>query len=62
MKLNKGHYHEAMDRCYVEADNIQRNLLDHPVFIKGKNIKLRNKLEEALGMILEVYQEVGLKA
>lgn len=58
-KLNKGYYHEAADRISVEQDNIENNLIAHPVIRKSK--KLRKKAEKAQQLLGQIYQIVASK-
>jgi hypothetical protein len=55
--LDQFHYHEALDRTYIAGDIVERMLIDHPVFEKHK--KLKHKIENALSILAETYQELG---
>jgi len=60
--LDKYSWHEALDRSAMVAVLIERILLDHPVFNQKNNIRskeLRKRIEKALELILETYQEIG---
>ncbi|MFA5366382.1 MAG: hypothetical protein WC333_00465 [Dehalococcoidia bacterium] len=46
-----------MDRTYIAGDVVERMLIDHPVFDKHK--KLKHKVEKALELLAETYQELG---
>lgn len=59
IKLNKLHYHEALDRASLVGDIIDRSLYTHPVIQQNK--KLRKKIGEAMTMVFDVYQELGEK-
>jgi hypothetical protein len=56
-KLDGGYYHEALDRAYIVANQIEDLLIEHSVFIKHKNLKKRVK--KAQQLILEAYQIIG---
>jgi cell fate (sporulation/competence/biofilm development) regulator YmcA (YheA/YmcA/DUF963 family) len=60
MNLTKYDYHEALDRTYIFASLIERELKNHPVIKKNK--KLNKKLGKALKHLYEVYQEIGDKS
>jgi len=55
--VDQFHYHEALDRTYLVGNMGEEFLLLHPVFLKHK--KLKKKVEKALALLAEVYQEVG---
>jgi len=54
IKLDKYHYHEALDRSYCVADIIENMLITHPVVIKHK--KIRKHIKKAQKQILMAYQ------
>lgn len=56
-KLDEFHYHEALDRSYVVAEMLEEILINHVVIRKHRNLK--NKLQKAQLLIVEVYQELG---
>ena len=58
-KLDKYHYHEALDRSYCVMDIMQSMLLDHPVLTSKKHKKWKKKLLKAQMLVSEVYQEIG---
>lgn len=60
IKLNEGHYVEAIDRTYIVANFIETTLLGHPVF--QKHLKIKKKTEKAEQLILEIYQELNVFA
>ena len=60
MKLTKYDYHEALDRTYIFASLIERELKNHPVIKKNK--KLNKKLDKVLEHLYEIYQEIGDKS
>ncbi len=57
VKLDKYHYHEATDRCYIVANMIDNMLIQHPVI--HENEELKRKAKKAQEHILEVYQMIG---
>jgi hypothetical protein len=57
MLLSKSHYHEMADRLHVITCTIDTHLLQHPVAKLDKNIS--KKIEEALDLLHEAYQEAG---
>jgi hypothetical protein len=56
-KLDKFYYHEALDRTYIVANQIEDILVEHPVIIKHK--ELRKRVKRAQQLILEAYQLIG---
>ena len=52
--LSELQYHEALDRSRVFFNNIDMNLLQHPVCKLDKEIS--NKVEECLNALHAVYQ------
>lgn len=56
IKLDEFHYHEAKDRAYIIANQIESVLIEHPVIIKHKELK--HRLEKAQVEILNVYQMI----
>ena len=56
-KLDKFHYHEALDRAYIVNDIVNEHLLDHPVISTHKPLK--KKVKKAVRLLAEVYQEIG---
>ena len=55
--LDEFHYHEALDRSYVVAEILENTLIEHIVIQENKQLK--EKLEKAQELIIEVYQEIG---
>lgn len=55
--LDEFHYHEAIDRTWVITDMMDTYLLAHPVI--NKNKKLKNKVQQAQHLLLDVYQIIG---
>jgi hypothetical protein len=60
-KLDKYHYHEALDRSYCVTDIIQSMLLDHALLNAKKHKKWKKKVLKAQMLICEVYQDIGEK-
>jgi hypothetical protein len=64
VKLDKYHWHEAMDRSATITDLIETLLLDHPVFdiVNSKHGKqLRERVLAAQRLIVDTYQEIAAK-
>lgn len=57
--LNPAHYHEMADRLYVLMCTMDDHLLQHPVAKLDKDIS--KKIEKALELLAEAYQEAGSK-
>ena len=57
--INKGHYLELMDRIHVLCCTLDEHILNHPLSENEPDIQ--NKLDEALMLLLDVYQMVGNK-
>lgn len=55
--LDEFHYHEALDRTYIFTAMLNDNLLSHSVY--QQNDKLKEKLEKAIELLAELYQEIG---
>ena len=55
--LNSGHYHEMVDRLHVITCTIDTHLLQHPVAKLDKDVS--KKIEAALGLLHEAYQQAG---
>jgi hypothetical protein len=56
-QLDEFYYHEALDRSYIVANMIEDVLVEHPVIEKHKELK--EKVQKAQELIIEVYQEIG---
>jgi hypothetical protein len=56
-KLDEFHYHEALDRIHVIMCTIDEHLIQHPVCKLEK--KVASKVDKALTLLFEAYQEVG---
>ena len=57
--INQGHYLELMDRIHVLCCTLDEHILNHPLSENEPDIQ--NKLDSALGLLLEAYQIVGNK-
>jgi hypothetical protein len=55
--LDRFHYHEALDRSDIVANQIEDLLVEHPVIMKHK--KLRRLIKVAQQNVLDVYQMIG---
>ena len=58
-KINKGHYHEAIDRIAVMQNNIEDNLRNHPLINKKK--KYFKKIDKVQKILSELYHKIGQK-
>lgn len=56
-ELNDGHYFELMDRCHCTINHIESDIADHPA-LDDEN---KQKLDQAIQLIAEVYQWAGYK-
>ena len=57
--INKGHYLELMDRIHIICCTLDEHILNHPLSENEPDIQ--SKLDEALMLLLDVYQIVGNK-
>ena len=57
VEINDGHYHEMMDRLYVQMDILDQYLLKHPVGEKHKEV--RKPIVKAIVALLNAYQIAG---
>ena len=55
--LNSGYYHEMVDRLHVIMCTIDEHLVQHPVAKLDKDVS--KKIEEALDLLHEAYQQAG---
>jgi len=60
VKINKGHYHEILDRTHVMMDTIHTHLVEHP--LGQQNEKLNRLFIKAIVILWEAYQEAGKEA
>ena len=58
-KINKGHYHEAVDRIIVTQQNIESNLRNHPLIYNKK--KYYKKIDKVQMILSKLYQKIGQK-
>jgi|Laugrefa1bdmlbdn_1035148.scaffolds.fasta_scaffold126645_2 hypothetical protein len=57
IEINDGHYLELMDRLHIVSCTIDEHILNHPLCESNKDIQ--NKIDEALGLLMEAYQMTG---
>jgi len=57
--INEGHYHEIADRLHVIITNIDTHIIQHPV--SKINKKIYSKVDSAVSLLCEAYQEAGQK-
>jgi hypothetical protein len=57
VEINDGHYHEMMDRLYVQMDILDQYLLKHPVGEKHKEVS--KPIIKAIVALLNAYQIAG---
>jgi hypothetical protein len=58
-EINKGHYPELLDRIWVTMDNINDNLLEHPLTLHEDEVK--KSIEDAIDSLWDAYQTLGSK-
>lgn len=58
-KLNRGHFHEVMDRIHVINSNIDDHIISHPVLSDKKYKKLKKKAVKAQCHLMDIYTEMG---
>jgi hypothetical protein len=56
-QINSGHYLEMMDRLHVTMQNIESNLLDHP--LAQLDTRIKSLLEKTLENLWDAYQISG---
>ena len=57
VEINDGHYHEMMDRLYVQMDVLDQYLLKHPIGEKHKEIS--KPIIKAIVALVQAYQITG---
>jgi len=57
LKLDRFHYHEALDRAFMVGNIVGEYFTEHPVV--QKHPELRKKAETATELLIELYQEIG---
>ena len=57
VEINDGHYHEMMDRLYVQMDILDQYLLKHPIGEKHKEIS--KPIIKAIVALVQAYQIKG---
>ncbi len=55
--LDSYSYHEALDRTFVQLNNLENALGEHPVILSKK--RARELYESAVDSLAELYQELG---
>ena len=60
VEINDGHYHEMMDRLYVQMDILDQYLLKHPIGEKHKEIS--KPIIKAIVALVQAYQITGGRA
>jgi hypothetical protein len=58
-EVNEGHYPELLDRVWVTMDNINNNLLEHPLAYHEDEVK--KLIEDAMDNLWDAYQTLGSK-
>ena len=58
-ELDRFHWHEAMDRAQMLHAVVQQHLLELPVI--QSDMSLKSKVEHAVKLLWEVFQEAGAK-
>ena len=56
-KVDRFHYHEAIDRTYCVIEMIENILIHHPVMSKHKKIK--KEIRKAQKTLIDSYQMIG---
>lgn len=57
MKLDKYHYHEAIDRTHVFQASFEDHLATHPAIVGNEELKQKaEEIQKALG---DLYQLIG---
>lgn len=57
MKLDKYHYHEALDRTHVFQSSFYEHITTHPVIVE--NERLKTKAEYIQDALMELYQSIA---
>jgi hypothetical protein len=57
VEINDAHYHEMMDRLYVQMDILDQYLLKHPIGEKHKEIS--KPIIKAIVALVQAYQITG---
>jgi len=59
VEINEGHYVELLDRTWVTMENLNNNLLQHP--LGEYDNELRTLYTDAIDCLWEAYQLIGSK-
>lgn len=57
--INDGHYPELLDRIWVTMENMNNNLLEHPLTYHEDEVK--KSIEDAIDNLWNAYQTLGGK-
>lgn len=57
VEINDGHYHEMMDRLYVQMSVLEEHLIEHPVGQKHRDI--RKLIIKAIVALVQAYKITG---
>ena len=57
--INNGHYPELLDRIWVTMENMNNNLLEHPLAYHEDDVK--KLIEDAIDNLWDAYQTLGGK-
>jgi hypothetical protein len=57
LALDEFHYHEALDRAYIELSNLENSLGEHPVI--ESHPELQTLYDEVFDKLGELYQKIG---
>jgi hypothetical protein len=58
-EINDGHYIELLDRVWVTMDNMNDNLLKHPLAYHEDDVK--KLIKDAIDSLWDAYQLIGSK-
>ena len=58
-EINDGHYPELLDRIWVTMENMNNNLLEHPLAYHEDDVK--KLIEDAIDNLWDAYQTLGGK-
>ena len=57
--INDGHYPELLDRIWVTMENMNNNVLEHPLTYHEDEVK--KSIEDAIDNLWNAYQTLGGK-
>jgi hypothetical protein len=62
VKLDKFHWHEALDRTHIVADMFETFIVEHPVFKQTPALKARaDEISAKLGALYQAIPNMGDK-